>query len=214
MLVPPAGSVPRATSVGTAGSPAGWHSGALPQLCPAAPSSPRCLWAGSCCHLLATLCPAERRWGQWPWDAAWGGGCRDNGSSPATEWGQDEGTAQSRPSPPSPQFSQGIRWHPQLYPPVMVAASRCVALPDRWDSGLVSGQAVTGGSGLGWQTGGLWRGRVSSGTGVSSLAGVTWEPGCHGKRNRLPWLPGAALVGGRVASPAPARWKGDVQVML
>lgn len=97
-LVPPAGFVPRATSVGIGGSPAGWHLGTLPQLCPAAPSAPRCLRAGSCCHLLATLCPAERSWGRRAWDAAWDEGCWDNGS----EWGQDEGTAQSRPSPSSP----------------------------------------------------------------------------------------------------------------
>lgn len=166
------------------GSPAGWHSGTLPHLCPAPPSSPPCLRAGSCCHLLATLCPPERRWGQRGSEEAYGEGCWDSGSSPATERGQDEVTAQSRPSssPPSPQFPQGTQWHPQLYPPVMVAASRCVPVSDQWDTGLVWGQAVTGESGLSWrwQKGGLWLGRVSRGTGVSSLAGVTWGPG-------LPW---------------------------
>lgn len=107
----------------------------------------------------------------------------------------------------------GARWHPQLYPPVMVAASRRVPVSDRWDTGPVRGQAVTDESGMGW-TGGLWLGRVSRGTGVSSLAGVTWGPGCHGERHRPPGLPGAALAGSRVPSPAPAWGKGAVQVML
>lgn len=190
--MPPAGSVPRATSVGTGGATC------RVTLRDPSPSL-------SCSPFIApfsagrVLLPSPGH--ALPGRAALGTegvGCRDNGSSPDTEWGQDEGTSQSRPSPSplSPQFSQGIHWHPQLCPPVMVAASRCVALSDRWDSGLVSGQAVTGESGLGWQTGGLWRGRVSRGTGVSSLAGVTWGPGCHGKRTCLPWLPGAALAGG------------------
>lgn len=63
-LVPPAGSVPKATPVGTGGHPTGWHTGPPPQLSAAPLSPPRFLRAGSCCHLLATLCPAERRWGQ------------------------------------------------------------------------------------------------------------------------------------------------------
>lgn len=75
----------------------------------------------------------------------------------------------------------------------MVAASRRVPVSERWDAGLVWGQAGTGESGLGWrwQKGWLWLGRVSRGTGVSSLAGVTWGPGCH--EESPPWLPGAAL---------------------
>lgn len=179
------------------------------------PPSPCCPRAGSCCHLLATLCAGDSGPG---WHAAWGEGCRDNGSSRPQNGARTEEQPKADPAPqPSHPSSPEARWHPQLYPPVMVAASRRVP---EGGTGLGWGQAVTAEPGLGWawQAGGLWLGRVSRGTGVSSLAGVARGPGCHGERHRAPGLPGAAhqspfsgpCLGGRSCSGDARGFQGHI----
>lgn len=49
------------------------------------------------------------------------------------------------PLPPGPPTSTA-----QLYPPVMVTASRHLPVADPWDVGLVWGRSVKSESGLGW----------------------------------------------------------------
>ena len=172
-LVPPARSAPKATRVGTGGPPAGWHTGTpAPRLTP--PLSAGRVLLPSPGHAL----PGQAALG------TAGEGCRDGGSAPATRWGQDEGPARSCPSssPPSPRSPGPPTGTARLYPPVMVAASRCLPVADPWDVGPVWGRAATGEAGLGrrWQVGRCWPGGVSRRTAVSSLAGVMWG-------GRLPW---------------------------
>lgn len=189
---------PHSHSCGDCGSPHRVARGDPPApSLPCSPLAPRFLRAGSCCHLLATLCPAERRWGQRARDSRCG--ARDAGTVAQLrpchgDRTKDQPGPAPAPHPPHP-CPQG---HPpgttRLYPPVMVATSRRPAVADPWGAGLPWGRAAVGDSGPGWrwQAGWHWPGGGSCGTAVSSLAGVTWGV-------LLPW-------GEAPSSPAP--WSG------
>lgn len=183
---------------GTGGVPAlgGWHTGTPPSSPQSpVPSTPCFQQEGSCCHLLAALSPAKRRWGH----QGWGHEVRDAGMV-AQQWPRDGtgmggGPGQSCPTPDpptSPRYPTDTHRHPGLYPPVMVATSRR-------GTGSAWGRAASGEAGPGerQRAGGRWPGGVSCGTAVSSLAGVTWG-------SRLPW-------GDALSSLAPRRGAGRRQ---
>lgn len=80
----------------------------------------------------------------------------------------------------------------QLYPPVMVAASRRLPTADTWDMGPAWGRAAADESGLGWMSwaGRCWSGGVTCGSAVSSLAGVMlggWLPWGEAPSSLAPW---------------------------
>lgn len=178
LWVPPQG--------GTQGPPA-------PAL-PCSPLAPRFLRAGSCCHLLATLCPAGRRWGQ----RARGSWCgaRDAGTVAQLrphhgDRTKDQARTCPSSSPPSP-LSPGPP--PRHHPALPTGDGRDIAASSRGRP--VGRRAAVGQGSSGRLRAGL---EVASGLALAG-GGLLWDRGvqfgwCYvggaAAMGRSPFLPGS-----------------------
>lgn len=113
-LVAPGRFAPKTTCVGTRGPQAGRYTGTPNPCSPLRPPHPppRFLWAGSCCHLLATLCPPACRWGQWARDAPQGQGCTGARGTGMAQLRPHDGD-RTKDHPPMPRATH---WHHPALP--------------------------------------------------------------------------------------------------
>lgn len=174
------------------GVPAGWHSGTLPQRCPA--PLPRPLPAG---RVLLPSPGRAPRWGQRAWHGAWAEGCRDNGSSRPQNGDRMKGQPKGHPAPhpPHPSSPGG-----PLAPSVPTRDGRGIAACAR-----LGHRPGLGTGGDGWARAGL---DVAGGWALAG-EGLSWDRGVQfGWRCAGAWLPWGE------APSARAPWSGTPESLL